>query len=125
MTYELSQKDELISILVEQYKSAYGFKPRGDAYTRLTEMSYAELQQEAEYMNVVVEQSIKDDEDRENRAVVKFLSRIAENLGLGAADEATAYRWLLQSEDMADEPDQEHIEYNFGLPYGYLKGRYA
>jgi hypothetical protein len=125
MFTQLSQKDELIEIIVNQYKSAYGFKPRGSAYTRLTEMSYTELQKEAEYLDGEVERSIQEEKSREALAVAAFEAKIADAMGLGAADEATAYRWLLQAEDLVGEPDEGYIEYNLGLPYGYLKGKFA
>ncbi|AGR47723.1 hypothetical protein PHIM7_70 [Sinorhizobium phage phiM7] len=116
--YSVDERTELLEIIVNQHKDAYGFKPRGEAYVRLTKLSLIELRKEAEYLQAAVERAISDDEEREARAVAKFEQLVAETIELGAGNRETAIRWIIQGEG---EDDLEFLEYKFGIPYGYLK----
>lgn len=117
MLYELDERSELLEIIVSQHKDVYGFKPRGASYERLAAMTYEQLRAEADELNVLVAESIEQDKMRENAAVTVFKSRVADLIETGAADEATAIRWIMSAED-ADTT--EELEYSLGLPYGYL-----
>lgn len=117
MLYELDERSELLEIICDQHKDVYGFKPRGASYERLAAMTYEQLRAEADELNVLVQRSIEEDKAREAAAVTKFKARVAETLELGAADEATAIRWIMSAEN-ADSTDE--LEYSLGLPYGYL-----
>lgn len=120
MLYELTERDELLSIISDQHKDVYGMRPRGI----YNDLPYKELVKVADSLNEQVKQAIADDERAEAAAILRFVAKLDEFRSLGAADEATAYRWYLQAEDLLDEMT-DYVEYKFGLPYGYLSERFG
>lgn len=95
------------------YKDAYGFRPRGVTFD-----TEEELLAEIEYLQGMVERQIEEKREEEKRASIEFEELISNLVQSGAGDKKTAIRWLMDSDNFYDEG---HVEYEFGLPYGYLR----
>ena len=67
-------------------------------------------------------ESIAEDREREVEAIAQFEQHVNGMMDMGAADRDTALRWLRDAEMDDYFGDDEHLEYHYGLPYGYLKG---
>lgn len=71
-----------------------------------------------------LEQSIKDEKDRHAAAELEFTKMITANMQMGAPDQHTAVRWILEAEELSDVDmmyGSDYVAYLFGLPY---KGRH-
>ena len=115
MYEQLSQRDEMLMMISDMHKDAYGYRPTGYRYLNMTDI---ELSAEIDHLQGAVNRAIQEEEERENVAANRFKARIAEMFDLGAADEATAIRWIMDAEECHDD---DELEYRLGLPYGYFK----
>lgn len=109
---EVTLHDQLLAELSDLYKEVYGIRPRGmynDYTVSQLEVEIEHLVQQAKYEH---EQEII----RQNESAAKFEKKISELITMGAGDRSTAIRWLCDV-----NIDREMMEYEFDLPYGYLK----
>jgi len=112
-------KEDLFSYISDGFKDANGFRPRGYDWMN---MSVAELEAWADEVSADVARSIKEDDAREAAAIAEFENSIAATMAAGAADRETAFRWLLDAENL-DEWDRaygaERVNWVFGVGYNY------
>lgn len=112
--FEMSQREEMISILSDMSKDAYGFRMRKD-YSSYTE---TDLREEMEFLQIQVNAQIEIDRANEEDAIARFESFIAKMMTDYGIDRATAVRWDMQAEDY--EPwEIERYVWSKGLPYTY------
>jgi ribosome assembly protein YihI (activator of Der GTPase) len=112
---------DLWDIYSDMHKSVYGFRPRhyidpNTSREKLQEM-LKELQEELEYQNAI-------DREYQERCVQDFERRIDKLMADHGIDRQTAIRWLAQADEIDDldnKVKREHMEWNHGLPYGYLE----
>lgn len=101
--------DYLISDL---HKDARGFRPDAEYIQRFNEMS--EIDRDRVYEGLIAELDEELDRSRaaQAEAVEEFELELANLIVLGAADRATALRWLQEADC---EPDTEHFLWGRGL----------
>ena len=116
------ERDELITYIWDGYKSAYGFRPRGQY--DFDSMSLAELEAEADRIEKDIEAGLEQDRAREKANIENLESRIKSNIDMGAGDRQTAVRWILQAEDLINEYDIDYINFSLGIPYGHMKDEF-
>lgn len=107
------------------HKDAYGFRPSGDRWASWYAMSEAELLEEEAYMCRIVEREIDEDRQRKADAAARFEAAIAATIAAGAADRATAIRWMIDAEDCAQDVEwygMEAFEWRMGIDFGYIAG---
>ncbi len=105
-------REDIISMLSDMSKDAYGFRMRTDysAYTM------EQLEEEVAFLQVQVDASIEADKQNEAAAVLRFEAYISEMMKDHGVDRATAIRWDMEAEN-AD--DSDFYCYLKGLPYSY------
>lgn len=96
------------------HKEAYGFRPRGP----MPEWTLAEWEAEFDRLGRICDENAKQEAERQAIAVAEFEETIQNAIAVGAADRETALRWLRDAHDT--HGDDGYLEYQLGLPYGYL-----
>lgn len=96
------------------YKDVNGFRPRGHEFYA-PETTDERRQEIWDLYCRQLDVEIDRQRAEEAEAVVRFEAKIAELISIGAGDRETALRWIR-------ERDDEHLEWQFGLPFGYLSG---
>lgn len=113
MTTEFTFDYDLFSDL---HKDAYGMRPRWHRFYE-EDTTDAERQQFWDWAIRDLEIRIEEDRRLEEEAVARFEAQVVSNLEMGAADRATAIRWILQAEGHTQEWDMGYICFCLGLPY--------
>ena len=122
----LSERDALLTYISDAHKDAYGFRPRGN-WERYSEMSIEELHAEADKLSVAVADAIEEEDLARHEAAVRFEQLVDQTIANGAADRATALRWIFEAEDITETVDMyggSYASYHFGLNYSYFATEY-
>ena len=96
---QLSEKEQLLQYISDEYKRAYGMRPRGDFYNnRTVEQLRVDLDELNAYANKVY--------DEEKALEVERLEEFEERLfwiqqELGAENRMQALRWVVQDDEEA------------------------
>ena len=109
---ELTEKEQLLSYISDQYKSAYGFRPNLTKYRALSE---DQLRDELDHLSKKVEEQMEREETREKEDIERFKKLVKDTIELGAGDEETALRWLTSEEDMLSKMDTEQYVWSEGI----------
>ena len=112
MNTEYTHIEELEMIYSEMYKDVHGFKHRSIKFTSVEEGEAALAK-----LGILLEDEMKNQEEAEKAAIVKFEALILNVISSGAKTRETAIRWLTDEEV---ESDMEYLAYKHGLPYGYF-----
>lgn len=113
-------------IVSDLYKDAYGSRPREGFWRHWDESTSDEKQGIWDRLVEAVHIQIESEDREQKIAVQEFEARIAHWIQSGAGNRATAIRWMCESYDVPNEPGVmgwEHLEYELGLPYGYIEGK--
>lgn len=106
----------LAAMFSDMYKDVYGFRPRDfitDGWTA------ADYERELALLDVALQEVMLREKNDQRLAVERFEDLIRQLLNSGAADRATAIRWLHDAE--GTNGDDGYLEYTMGIPYGYIK----
>jgi hypothetical protein len=106
-----AERNDLLNIMSDMHKDAYGFRPRNINYAAFTD---AELDAEADRLQEVIEESIKLEAVREEADLEAFGALIKKTIALGAGDRETALRWIVEG---ADDWNAEAIVWSMGILY--------
>lgn len=109
----------------ELYKEVNGVRPR---WMPVWEMSAEELEPEIARLERQAEVVFEEERLYEEHCVAKFEEQVASVIELGAGSREVALDWIRDSYSEADMMyGDEYIEFELGIPYGYMKGelRYA
>jgi hypothetical protein len=109
-----TEKDEAISMHSDQYKDAYGIRPR---FYNWDAMSVEEIYAEIDKLQVIIERQMAEEKIWERANVVAFNELIEKTIGLGAGNRETALRWLFDgaTEEFSGYMDYEHFIYQQGI----------
>ena len=108
---QLSEKEQLLQYISDEYKRAYGVRPRGDFYNNRT---VEQLRVDLDELNAYANEQYDLEKAREVERLEEFEERlfwIQEELG--AKDRLEALRWIVQ--------DDEHAQYDPEY-FMYLQG---
>jgi hypothetical protein len=112
---ELSELEQLAAEYSDYFKSAYGYRPRGiDTCNWTVEQFNAEF----EVLAAVCKGNEIARKQAEAAAAVVVEARIADLIKSGAADRATAVRWIDQAE--GSNGDMSYLCFLLGVDYGYF-----
>jgi hypothetical protein len=106
-----TERNDLLNIMSDMHKDAYGFRPRNINYSAFTD---AELDAEVDRLQAVIEESIKEEAIQEEADLEAFGKLINKTIAMGAGDRATAIRWIV---DGADDWNAEAIVWSMGILY--------
>jgi len=113
---DMSEQEQLQCTFWDAYKDAHGFRPRHIDTTTLT---VEELKSDIARLAGIIQDNERIRIEEEAAAVVRFETRVASIIELGARDRAMALRWIHEAEDTGG--DDEYLCYRVGVPYGYIK----
>jgi len=111
-TVEDYKRYQLVSYISDAHKDAYGFRPRGYDFDRMT---MDQLKEWADELSAEVAREIEREDARKAEAVAEFKALVQSTIEMGAGDEETAIRWLTSAEEFYHEQDVEHWVYNQGI----------
>ena len=104
-------RDEVLNVISDIYKEAYGIRPRHIDYSTWTN---EELTGELECLSKVCQDNEDWEEMQAAAAYDEYEMAISKLIGVGAEDRPQAIKWLWD----ADDPmDVDHFMYNRGLLY--------
>lgn len=92
-------------------KEARGFRYRFD----YTNMTFAELEAECDYWAKEAQAAYAEEQARKEEDVAEFKQLVAKTIDLGAGDEETALRWLIDGEEFYSGQDVEHWVWDKGI----------
>jgi hypothetical protein len=113
---ELSELEQLACLFSDFYKDVHGSRPRfmDDTWT------VADYQREIDGLQKYSEILANEEKEYQERKIAEAEIRIQAMITSGAADRATAIRWIHQVEET--NGDDEYLCFVLGIPYGYFKG---
>ena len=113
---EMSEQEQLQCTFWDAYKDAHGFRPRHIDTTTLT---VEELKSDIARLASIIQDNERVRIEDEARAVVRFETRVASIIQLGAKDREMALRWIHEAE--GSDGDDEYLCFLVGVPYDYIK----
>jgi hypothetical protein len=112
--YELTHRENMILLYSDFHKDAYGFRPRTiNVYAFTTE----ELEADFDRFEQVCNENRVAEITAEEEADIRFKELIANTIAIGAGDEATALRWIVEGAYPEYGFDYEHFLWNQGIAY--------
>ena len=109
------ERDELITHIYEGHKDAYGTKGR---HYDFDAMSLEQLKAEADSISKAISEEMERMESFERDNISKFEALVEKYTSM-AGSRKRAIHWMLETEDLLNEPDVGYVQYKFGLPYTY------
>ena len=109
---QMSEKEQLLQYISDEYKRAYGMRPRGDFYNNRT---VEQLRVDLDELNAYANEQYELEKAREVERLEEFEERlfwIQEELG--AKDRLEALRWIVQDDEDA-QYDPEYFMYLQGF----------
>ena len=109
---QLSEKEQLLQYISDEYKRAYGMRPRGDFYNNRT---VEQLRVDLDELNKYANEQYELEKAREVERLEEFEERlfwIQEELG--AENRMQALRWVVQDDEHA-QYDPEYFMYLNGF----------
>jgi hypothetical protein len=113
---EMSDLEQLACEFSDFYKEAHGFRPR---HINTSTWTVEDFDREFEVLADICKDNAARRVAEEAAAVTKLEARIASLLQSGAADRATAIRWIGEAEECGG--DMEYLCFLVGVHYGYFK----
>lgn len=114
---EMSHKDQLAAIHYDFYKDVHNIRPRWIDYDAMTE---ADLEAALDQLKEEAEVQATREKEAHEVAIKEFNQLVEKNIAIGATDRKMAIRWIIDN-----EYDVGYVEYQHGLPYGYLSKELA
>jgi hypothetical protein len=113
---EMTTLEQMACQYWDMYKDAYGIRPRGTDTSTWTEEDFLK---DFEHLGTVIAAGERQRKQDEADAVVRFSRRVEQLIECGAKNRAMAIRWLHEAYET--HGDDEFLEWNLGLPFGYFK----
>jgi len=108
------------NIVSDLHKDAYGYRPTSVFWIDWNNGSDSYKQKMWDYLLEDLDAELARERDEQALAVFSYETQIANNIALGAADRATAIRWMMQSTELGENDlyyGGSLVCYKLGLPY--------
>lgn len=108
------------NIVSDLHKDARGFRPGQSWWQMWNALGDAEKQNVWDGICDELDTEMKREELEKARALAKLLDRILDTMKLGADDQKTAIKWIIEAEEFSDYDLQygaDYFCYHFGLSY--------
>ena len=108
------------NIVSDLHKDARGFRPGQSWWQMWNALGDAEKQNVWDGICDELDDEMKREELEQARALAKLLDRILDTIKLGADDQKTAIKWIIEAEEFSDYDLQygaDYFCYHFGLSY--------
>lgn len=109
--------EKIVSCL---HKDARGFRPGQSWWQMWDALGDAEKQNVWDALCAELEDEMAREKLEQSRAYAKLLDRILDTMKLGAEDQKTAIKWIIEAEEFSDYDLQygaDYFCYHFGLNY--------
>tara|TARA_B100001093_G_scaffold178464_1_gene171051 strand:+ start:1236 stop:1637 length:402 start_codon:yes stop_codon:yes gene_type:complete len=106
---QLSEKEQLLQYISDEYKRAYGLRPRG----KYDHLSVEELKAELDRLNAYANEQYELEQAQAEQDADEFDARVEYIIESGAGSRAKALQWILEA-DEADF-DMEFFVYKQGF----------
>jgi hypothetical protein len=107
---QIQERESLLQIYSDFHKDAYGFRPRHINYYAF---SLEQLKADFKHFREVCDENKREEEIAAAAALVKFKAKIQGLIDMGAGNEETALRWLIDAEEFIY--DAEHYVWQQGI----------
>ena len=109
---QMSEKEQLLQYISDEYKRAYGMRPRGDFYNNRT---VEQLRVDLDELNKYANEQYEIEKAREVERLEEFEERLFWiQQELGAENRMQALRWVVQDDEDA-QYDPEYFMYLNGF----------
>jgi hypothetical protein len=108
------------NIVSDLHKDARGFRPHQDWWYVWESVGDRGKQRIWDSLCDELDAEVKREELEQARALAKLLDRILDTMKLGADDQKTAIKWIIEAEEFSDYDLQygaDYFCYHFGLSY--------
>jgi len=106
------KREELINLIWDSYKDAYGTRPR---HLDFSEYSTLELEEMADRYCKDANEAYHAQLEEEKANVEAFKKRLSEVISMGAGDVETALRWMTEGETFYNSQDVDHWVWQWGI----------
>lgn len=113
---ELTELEQLACMFSDFYKDVHGVRPRFDDES----WTAADYQREINSLQSRVQIQMEEEKKLQESNIEEVENRITALIAIGAADRATAIRWIRDAEK-CNESDDDYLCFVLGIPYGYFK----
>jgi hypothetical protein len=113
---EYTYDERLVSDL---HKDVYGSRPKEGFWMHWNLSTHDEKQELWNGLLRLLDLAFENEKKERAMNIANFEHRVLETIRYGAGDRVTAIRWILDTEDLLDEPDKCFVRYKLGLPYDY------
>ena len=110
--FELTKRQELLSIISDFHKDARGFRPSLERYEGMTE---EQLEAEVEWLAREVEEALQREEAAQLANLRQVQATVAINILSGAGNTREGIRWMLQGEEFHTPQCVEGFVYDLGI----------
>ena len=105
-------RDEMAAVFRDIYKDAYGVRPRFST----ADWSIEDFEKEFVSLQETIDYNYKIEKEAEQVSIKDFERFLSNSMSKNGIDRITALRWVIDG-----EYDIGYVEYQYGLPYGYIE----
>ena len=109
---QIEIRNEMAAVFRDVYKDAYGIRPRFDTSSWTIE----DFEREFVSLQDTIDYNYKIEKEAENNAIGEFEKFVSNTMSNNSIDRVTALRWIIDG-----EYDIGYVEFQYGLPYGYIE----
>ena len=129
---ELSREfNDLAGYYSDFHKDVWGFRPRSIALCACDYPDHQSLVEAMSHLKRLVDgveaaapAVFEEERKQRERNIAEFEAQVVSNIQYGAKDRADAIAWICDSYGVANEAGQdgwEHLEWQVGVPFGYVQ----
>ena len=108
---QLSEKEQLLQYISDEYKRAYGIRPRGDFYNNRT---VEQLRVDLDELNAYANEQYDLEKAREVERLEEFEANLVKLQEHGAENRMQALRWVIEADEDA-QTDPGYFMYMNGF----------
>ena len=105
-------RNEMAAVFRDIYKDAYGIRPRFST----ADWTIEDFEREFVSLQETIDYNYKIEKEAEQVSIKDFERFLSNSMSKNGIDRITALRWVIDG-----EYDIGYVEYQYGLPYGYIE----
>ena len=105
-------RNEMAAVFRDVYKDAYGVRPRFST----ADWTIEDFEREFVSLQDTIDYNYKIEKEAEQVSIKDFERFLSNSMSKNGIDRITALRWVIDG-----EYDIGYVEYQYGLPYGYIE----
>ena len=109
---QIEIRNEMAAVFRDVYKDAYGVRPRFST----ADWTIEDFEREFVSLQDTIDYNYKIEKEAEQVSIKDFERFLSNSMSKNGIDRITALRWIIDG-----EYDIGYVEYQYGLPYGYIE----